>query len=127
VNGGRDDLRARAQADAQGFVVPDSWGEAIELEPGESFVGRFRGRERDSRGHPTYLFWSEAGELCFFWSAYRLEQGMRRERPAVGATVCIVRDTNYATRFDDPGEPTGKSYGVASEPNNEPLPEPATS
>jgi hypothetical protein len=123
VSGGSDDLLSRAKADAGGFTVPDHWGEVVELEPGESFVGRFRGREKDSRGNPVYLAWNADDARVFFWPAYRLDQGMQRERPAVGATICVVRDSNYATKFDSPDEPTGKAIGVASEPNDAPLPE----
>jgi hypothetical protein len=93
------------------------------LEPGESFLGRYRGEDTDSRGNSIPLFWDEAGEPCFFWSAYRLSQAMEREQPAIGATCCVVREDNFKTRFDLDDEPTGKSYGVASKPNDDPLPE----
>jgi hypothetical protein len=122
-----DDLIARAKASSEGVVVPASWGDVVELEEGGSFVGRYRGVETDSRDHPIYLFWDEESKPCFFWSAYRLKQGMEREKPTLGDTVCVVRNANYETKYDDPGEPTGKAYGVASEASNEPLQEtPAT-
>ena len=118
-----DDLIDRAKASSEGFVVPDGWGEVVELEEGGGvFVGRFRGQEEDSRGEPIYLFWDTQGEPRFFWSSYRFKQGMERENPSVGDTVAIVRDANYETRYDDPGEATGLAYGVASESNKEPLP-----
>jgi hypothetical protein len=119
-----DDLIARAKASSEGFVVPEHWGEAVELEEGGGvFVGRYRGVETDSRGEPVYLFWDEENKLRFFWSAYRLRQGVEREKPALGDTVGVFRDDNYETKYDDPGEPTGIAYGVASEKNDAPLPE----
>lgn len=119
-----EDLVARAKAASEGFVVPASWGEVVELEEGGGvFVGRYRGQEEDARGKPVYLFWDEANEPRFFWHAYRLEQGMVREDPSLGDTVCVFRDENYTTRFDDEGEASGIAYGVAVEPNDAPLPE----
>jgi hypothetical protein len=122
-----DDLIARAKAASEGFVVPESWGEAVELEEGGGvFIGRYRGVESSSRG-PVYLFWDEGQQPRFFWPAYRLKLGMDRESPSLGDTVCVYRDANYETQYDDPGEASGLAYGVAVESNDAPLPEtPAT-
>ena len=39
-----EDLIARAKASSEGFVIPETWGEVVELEEGGGvFVGRFRG------------------------------------------------------------------------------------
>jgi hypothetical protein len=124
---GRDDLRRRAQEAAQGTTVPEEWGTAVSLEEDDEFVGRYRGRDTDQRGNAIYLFWDEDGEPRFFWHAYRLEQGMESEKPAVGDTVLVFRGENYKTRFDEPGEASGIAYGVAVERNEAPLPEGATS
>jgi hypothetical protein len=123
VSAGHDDLVARAKASSEGFVVPESWGEAVELDEGGGvFVGRYRGVETDTRGESIYLFWDEENKPRFFWHAYRLKLGMEREKPTLGDIVCVFRDDNYETRYDDPGEPTGIAYGVASETNDAPLP-----
>ena len=39
----RDDLIARAEEDEQTPLVDPTWGYRISLEPGETFVGRWRG------------------------------------------------------------------------------------
>jgi len=122
-----DDLIARAKAASEGYVVPETWGKVVEIEEGASFIGRFRGQEEDARGEPIFLFWDEDDEPRFFWSSYRLRQGMEREQPKIGDTVAVFRDENYTTRYDDEGEASGLAYGVAVDENNSPLPETTSS
>jgi hypothetical protein len=118
-----NELIGRARARTVGFVVPEHWGDAVELTEGEGvFIGRYRGQEVDSRGSTIYLFWDEDDQPRFFWSAWRLRQEMERAAPSIGATVCVVRGPNYQTRFDDDGESSGLAYGVESESNRDPLP-----
>jgi hypothetical protein len=121
---GHDDLIARAKASSEGFVVPDNWGEVVELEEGGGvFVGRFRGTDTDSRGDTVVLAWDEDGAERFFWPAYRLTQGIERAAPTIGDTICVYRGDNYQTRYDDPGETSGLAYGVETEPCSDPLPD----
>jgi hypothetical protein len=120
---GHGDLIARAKANTEGVVVPESWGEVVELEEDVGiFIGRFRGQDTDNRGNPVFLFWDEDHSLRFLWPAYRLTQEMEKAQPNLGDTVCIARGANYKTRFDEAGDATGKAYGVSVEPNDEPLP-----
>jgi hypothetical protein len=119
-----DDLIARAKAASEGAVLPDEWGKLIELlEDGDAFVGRYRGTDSaDGFKSSAYLFWDEDDELRFLWSCYRLDQEFEREPASLGDTVAIFRGQNYWTRFDDAGEATGLSYGIAVEKNAAPLP-----
>jgi hypothetical protein len=114
-----DDLRDRAEKNAQGFVVPDGWGEEIELEVGDHFEGRYRGHSDEGRSG-GWLLWDTDGELRFIWGNYRLDQGF--ENVNVGDRVVIFRAENYHTRFDDEGDATGLGHGVAAEPCGDPLP-----
>jgi hypothetical protein len=118
-----DDLLRRARQNAEsGGGVPESAGELIELNVGESFTGRHRGSERDWGKSGAYLAWDEDGEPRFIWGCYRLDEEYKREQPAIGDGVGIHRGVNYKTRYDDDGEASGLNYGLAVEPCDEPLP-----
>jgi hypothetical protein len=117
-----DDLHNRAKESAKGFVVPDEWGEQVQLEVGEFFDGRHRGFA-DGGKSGAWLLWGDNGELLFIWNAYRLQQGYDRENPSIGDRVVIFRDEDYRTQYDAEGEASGLGYGVATKPCSDPLPE----
>jgi hypothetical protein len=122
---GFDGLVARAKESSEGPVTPDSWGELVEIEVGESFIGRYRGSDT-AKGFKSsaYLLWDMAGDLRFIFACARLDKELMRESPEIGATVAIFRSENYESQYDcaEGREPTGLAYGVASEPNPAPLP-----
>jgi hypothetical protein len=120
----RDQMLQAAKERAETPPTPEEWGSRIALEEGESFVGRWRDRtvDEDNNDRPIYLFWDDDGELCFSRHYASLERELKREDPAVGATVVIYRGDNYKTQYDDEGETSGQSYGVTSEPSDAPLP-----
>jgi hypothetical protein len=124
MSGDYDELIARARTRSEGssFDIPASWGESIDVDENESFVGRYRGRTEGPRGEAIFLFWDEEEQLRFSWHRFRLEQEMERLSPTVGDTVVIFRGENYKTRFDDDGEASGYAFGVETEPNSAPLP-----
>jgi hypothetical protein len=124
---GRDDLIARAKERAETPPTPEEWGYRVQIEEGESFVGRWHTEtvDEDNNNRPIYLFWDESGEPCFSRHYASLERELKREDPAVGATVVVYRGDNYKTQYDDEGESSGQSYGVTSEPNDDPLPGPS--
>jgi hypothetical protein len=129
-----DDLVAQAKARAEGGgAVDESWGDLIQLDEGESFVGRYRGHANDPKhDRLIYLFWDVEGAPC--WSRYYAALGRELEgaAPMIGDRVAIHRGPNYKTGHEEPGEPPkGQSYGVVCEPSSDPLPDeepqPATS
>ena len=76
VMSGSDDLIARAKESAAGFVVPDHWGEVVELEEGEGvFLGRYRGQEEDSRGAPVFPLLGRAGRATLLLVGLSAEAG----------------------------------------------------
>jgi hypothetical protein len=117
-----DDLHGRARESAKGFVVPDEWGEQVQLEVGGYFDGRHRGWSDEGKSG-AWLLWDGDGEPCFIWSNFRLRQAYEREKPNVGDRVVVFRDENYHTQYDEPGEATGLGYGAACEPCGDPLPD----
>ena len=120
----RDDLISRAKERAETPPTPEEWGYRIAIDEGKSFVGRWRDETKDEENNdrPIYLFWDDDGEPCFSRHYASLERELKREDPAVGATVVIYRGDNYKTQYDDEGEASGQSYGVTTEPNDDPLP-----
>jgi hypothetical protein len=116
----RDDLIARAQERADAPPTPEGWGYRIVLEEGDAFVGRWRGEttDADNEDRRIYLFWDEDGGLCFSRTYAALEREIDRARPQVGATVALVRGKDYAGQ-----QGTGYSFGVETEPNDDPLPD----
>jgi hypothetical protein len=117
-----DDLHNRARESAKGFVVPDEFGEQVEIQVGEFFEGRHRGfGEGGKQG--AWLAWDADDQPVFLWNCYRLQQGYDRESPSIGDRVVIFRDDDYHTQYDEPDEATGLGYGVACEPCSDPLPE----
>ncbi len=124
-----DDLIARAKASSEGFVVPETWGEVVELEEGGGvFVGRYRGQE-DGRARRARLPVLGRGRRAALLPARVPAEAGDGAREAVARRHRLRlprRELRDAVRR--PGEATGIAYGVAVEPNDAPLPErrPAT-
>jgi hypothetical protein len=120
-----DDLRRRAKQNANSGGVPESAGELVELEVGDDFVGRHRGSGPNwGKGkYGAWLTWDEDGKPRFIWGCYRLNEEYEREQPAVGDRIVIHRSANYSSQYDEPGEATGLTYGLAKGPCDEPLPD----
>jgi hypothetical protein len=116
------DLHDRARKNSEGFVVPDEWGEQIELEVDEFFDGRHRSWSDEGKSG-AWLLWDGDGEPCFVWGNYRLRQAYEREKPNTGDRTSIFRGDNYSSKYDEPGEATGLGYGAACEPCSDPLPQ----
>jgi hypothetical protein len=122
VSDGWDDLERRAQESAESGGVPADWGRKVDLEVGERFRGRHRGREEGGKSG-AFLYWDIDAQERYIWSCASLEREYARENPAVGDDVAISRAENYRTQYDEPnGEPTGLSYGVATRKNESELP-----
>jgi hypothetical protein len=122
---GWDELLTRAKESSEGPVLPHSWGELVEIEVGENFVGRYRGTDTaEGFKSAAYLLWDVDGARRFIFACARLDREFTRESPAIGATVAIFRSENYESQFDraERRDPTGLAYGVATKPNDAPLP-----
>ena len=117
-----DELEARAQESAESGGVPANWGRRIDLEVGESFRGRDRGGYEEGGKSGAFLLWDSDGEERFIWSCASLKREYERESPSIGGDVVISRAENYHSQYDDPGEATGLSFGVASRENKSELP-----
>jgi hypothetical protein len=118
-----NDLATRAKARAESGGVDESWGERLELEEGETFVGRYRGSDVDEKNSRTvWLFWDGAGELYWSRSYAALDREMDAASPAIGDRVAIHRGPNYATQYDDEDGPKGRAFGVVCESSDEPRP-----
>jgi hypothetical protein len=122
ASAGRGDLIGRARAASEGGAVPEEWGELIELEVGDHFVGRHRGHD-DGGKSGAWLAWDEDGAERFVRGCYRLDQEYAKAEPTIGDDIAIFRGPNYKTRFDDDGGASGLGYGLAVERNDAPLPE----
>jgi hypothetical protein len=117
----RDDLVGQARDAAHRAGVPEDWGEVIEISVGDHFIGRHRGFGEGGRSG-AWLYWDESGDERFLWNCYRLEQEYKREDPSLGDTIVVFRDENYHSQYDDDGDATGLSYGIAKELNEAPVP-----
>lgn len=108
--------RARRQA-AQPF---SQWGWRVALDPGDSFVGRWRGQttDTDNDDRPIYLLWGENNEACFIRHYAALGRAIEAEQPEVGDRVAIHRGDDYQSQNG-----TGYAFGIASEPCTEPIPD----
>jgi|SRR6516165_770785 hypothetical protein len=117
---GRDDLIGRARERAEASPVPDFWGYRLALEPGDAFVGRWRGETTDEANEDrrVFLFWDEDEEVCFSRLYTALGREIDLAAPTRGCTIVIVRGDDYTA-----AQGTGYSYGVVSEANDRPLPE----
>ncbi len=114
------DLLARAQERAESKPIPAEWGSyRIQLDPQDSFIGRWRGRATDeANDRPIYLLWDENDQPCWVRAYTALTRELDRAAPAVGDRVVIYRGEDYPTQYGNPGQ----SYGVETQANAEPVP-----
>lgn len=100
------------------------WGERIELEPGDSFVGRWKGetegRTKDGGAFTVYLFWDRDGKRRFMFQTARLGWEIRDLVPAVGDEIAVVRGTDLPAQS---GKNPTQRYAVRARPCSDPLPE----
>jgi hypothetical protein len=99
------------------------WGERIELEPGDSFVGRWRGdttgRSKDGGTFTVYLFWDRDGSHRFMFSTTRLSWEIDDLKPTVGDEIAVVRGTDLPAQS---GKNPTQRYAVRTRPSSDPLP-----
>jgi hypothetical protein len=116
----RENLVARAKERAEASPLPEGWGYRIQLEEGDSFVGRWRSDAVDEQNdnRRVYLFWDEKGERCFSRHYAALGREIDRAAPKPGDTIVVYRGDNYTGQ-----QGTGYSFGVETEPNEAPLPD----
>jgi hypothetical protein len=120
----RSELVARARERAEASPVPDGWGYRVVVDEGEDFSGRWRGETTDpdnvdDEGEPrrVFLLWDEEGGLCFSRFYAALGREIDRAAPAIGDRIVIARAKDYRS-----ARGTGYSFGVVTEPCDEPLP-----
>lgn len=113
------ELIARAKERAEAPPTPEGWGYRVGLEPGDSFIGRWRGDTEDEENdnRPVYLLWDEDDRACFSRTYAALAREIERVSPEIGCTIVIVRGPDYIGQ-----QGTGYSFGVETEPNDAPLP-----
>jgi hypothetical protein len=116
---GRGDLIARAKQRAESGGIDENWGYRIKLDPGDSFVGRWRGETVDEQNENrrVFLFWDEDGERCFSRHYAALGREIDRVAPQLGTTVVVYRGADYTSQ-----QGTGYAFGLETEPNDAPLP-----
>jgi hypothetical protein len=111
---------AEARLDEQG--VPDHFGEELTLAEGESWSGRFRGKDEDRAfdpPRPVYLLAELDGTPYFLRRRTMLERQMREAEPAVGDYLAVVRGADGVTKAGN----SLQTWGVSSRPCSDPLPE----
>ena len=98
------------------------WGYRIQLEPSETFEGRWRGETLATGGdygdQTLFLLWDNDGAACYMRGHASLVRKVESVAPSVGDSVAVFRGTDYQSAGG-----TGYSYGVAAEANGSPLPE----
>jgi len=99
------------------------WGERVELEPGDSFIGRWRGdaigRSKEGGAFTVYLFWDREGEHRFMFQTTRLGWEIDDLKPAVGDEIAVVRGTDLPAQS---GRNPTQRYAVRARPCSDPLP-----
>ena len=116
-----DDLLNQARENAS--ERPDAdWGERVTLEPGDSFLGRWRGQTSTASEYgeqPVYLLWDREGvERFLYGGRATLDRKIEQLAPGEGDEIAIYRESNETT---DKGR-TVHRYGVASQMTMEELP-----
>lgn len=116
----RNDLIAQAKARAEAGPNPTEWGYRVQLDVGDSFVGRWRGEttDPDNDGRRIFLLWDADDRPCHSRSYAALAREVDRVEPTVGCTVAIFRADDYLN-----AQGTGYAFGVKTEANGDPLPE----
>jgi hypothetical protein len=115
-----DELRNRARENAS-TREDQEWGERVTLDPGDDFEGRWRGETTTPSEYgeqPVYLLWDRNGAERFLYGGrVTLDRKIRAANLVEGDSVFITRiEDDFAN-----GRTTHR-YGVASEPNSDPLP-----
>jgi hypothetical protein len=123
MSAGRNDhdLLAQARERAEAAATPPEWGYRLALEEREEFLGRWRGEAVDELNDDrrVFLLLDDDGEPCFSRTYAALGREIDRVSPIpAGAAIAIVRGADYTS-----AQGTGYSFGVAIEPNDDPLPE----
>jgi hypothetical protein len=101
------------------------WGEKLDLQPGASFRGRYRGEttgtSKDGGEFGLVLLWGPDGEHRFTFVTAALRSELDTVRPDVGDEIVVVRGDDRA--FEVNGEPrTMHRYAVAARPSEAALP-----
>ena len=114
-------LEERARANALENDL-GGWGYRVALEVGEGFQGRYRGSEVATGGEygdqTLFLFWDQNAQTCYMRGHASLVRKMESASPGIGDSIFVFRHDDYQSQGG-----TGYAYGVAAEPNEEPLPE----
>lgn len=120
----REQLIAAATERAETTPLPEEWGYRVALEQGDSFIGRWLRETVDeaNNNRRVFLLLDEDDQPCFSRFYAALGREIDQAAPEVGCTIVIVRGDDYIGQ-----QGTGYSFGVATEPNDKPLPETATS
>jgi hypothetical protein len=103
------------------------WGDRVELDPGDSFVGRWKGetegRGKDGGTFTVYLFWDRDNKRRFMFQTTRLGWEIRDLAPQLGDEIAVVRGTDLPAQS---GKNPTQRYAVRSRPCSDPLPETPT-
>jgi hypothetical protein len=114
-----DDLIARAKRRAETPPTPEERGFRLVLAEGDGWVGRWRGETTDEdNGRRVYLLLTSSNEPCFSRDYTALGREVDRAKPQVGELVAIFRGADYVGQGGNPGF----SFGLETEPCDEPLP-----
>ena len=98
------------------------WGRRVQLEPGETFEGRWRGETTATGGdygdQRLFLLWDSDGAECYLRGHASLVRKVEAVAPSVGDSIAVYRGGDYSSAAG-----TGYSYGLAAEPCFDALPE----
>lgn len=120
-----EQARARLRELEEQADTGDELGERITLEPGEHFLGRYRGeaemRTRDGETITVFAFWDSNGGKRFHYQNAALVHEIDAAKPAIGDDVVLVRGEDR--EFEVQGEQrTMHRFAVRSRPNPNPPP-----
>jgi hypothetical protein len=124
-----DDLleqaRARLRELEEQADTGDELGERITLEPGQHFLGRYRGevemRTRDGETIAVLGFWDQEGRKRFHYKTAGLVMEFDADPVAIGDDVVLVRGEDR--EFEAQGElRTMHRFAVRSKSSPDPLP-----
>lgn len=119
MSGGLDDLLRDAEA-ALDAETPADWGELLELEEGEHFLGRYVGERVDGKYDPpriVYLLLDQDYRPRYIRSRTVLTREMVAAHPSAGDWVAIVRGQDGTTRNGHEFH----RYSVRAKPSAEPT------
>jgi hypothetical protein len=111
-----DDLVEKARERAETPPTPADWGYRVQLDPSDSFVGRWRGEAVDEQNanRRIFLFWDSNDQPCFSRTYTALAREIDRVQPTLGCTIVVYRGDDYAGQGGNPGY----AFGVVTEPND---------